>query len=114
MTLVLRIFAFPCVVLLLCACSPDKGFGEVKEIRADDYGSTWPLTVDTAKLNKVCGEGDTAVGLIVEGQEFVIDDLDGPEDASKVFLKYWAEDASRPSGRMDLSPLTADGRSLCD
>jgi hypothetical protein len=113
-TLVLRIFAFPFLVLLLCACSPDKGFGEVKEIQADDYGSKWPLTVDTAKLNKVCDEGDTSVGLIVEGHEFVIDDLDGPEDASKAFLKYWAEDASQPSGRMDLSPLTADGRSLCD
>lgn len=114
MSLVLRTFALPGVALLLCACSPDKGFGEAKEISADNYGPAWPLTVSTAQLNKVCGEGDTAVGLIVDGQEFVIDDLDGPADASKAFLRYWAEDASRPSGRMDLSPLAADGRALCD
>lgn len=102
-----------CVALLLCACSPDKGFGATKEVTAEDYGSAWPLTVDTAKLNKVC-EGGRAVSVIVEGQQFVIDDLDSPDDASSAFLRFWAEDPSQASGHKDLSPLVDDGQALCE
>jgi hypothetical protein len=101
------------MALLLCACSPDNGFGETKGITSDDYGAAWPLTVTAANLNRVC-EGNTGVGLIVEGHEFVIDGLEAPDDVSEAFLPFWAEDTSRPSGRMDLSPLVDDGRELCD
>lgn len=109
----LRPLVLATVALLLCGCSPDKGFGEAKDVTADEYRDARPLTVDAATLNRVC-EGDLPVGLIVEGEEFTISDLGDPAEADKAFLRYWAQDQSRPSGRKDLSPLVDDGLALCD
>jgi hypothetical protein len=108
-----RSVVLSCAALVLCACSPDKGFGETKEVTADDYGSAWPLTVDTAKVNKVC-DGDAAVAVVVDGKTFVISGLDKPDAANSGFLDYWLKDESQESGRKDLAPLVAEGESLCE
>lgn len=108
-----RSLAIAGLVLLLGACSPDKGFGETEDINADDFGSDWPLTVETATLNKVCGEGDTAVAIIVERKTYVID-FDHPSQSPTAFLPLWAEDPTAESGRKDLGPLLDRAESLCD
>lgn len=106
-----RSLVITCAALVLCACSPDKGFGETKEVTSDDYGSEWPLTVDTAKLNKVCDEGNSGVALIVEGKTFVISNIASTDDADEGFLRFWAEDSSETSGRKDLAPIVSRVRS---
>ncbi len=73
------------VVSLLCSCSPEKGFGESKEVSAGDYGSTWPLTVDSALLN--CNEDFVLVQVV--GHAFRIDGLTDPQHAHRKFLRLW-------------------------
>jgi len=100
-------------VLIVTACSPDKGFGETTELSASDFGSAWPLTVSTAKVNKICDD-DTSVALMVDGETFVISGVVVAADADSAFVKYWLEDNASESGRKDLTPLVAEGEALCD
>lgn len=102
----------PClgVVLLLGACSPDKGFGPAEEVEADDYGSDWPLTVDSALVN--CGPGG---GLLIQidGRSFGLAGITD-ENVPPAFERVWASDPSRGDAHMDLSPLVEDARALCE
>jgi len=96
--------------LVLAGCSSDKGFGETNTVSSEQLGTAWPLTVDSAKLN--CKDG--WVSVFVDHEGFRIDDVAGPDDVSKKFLRYWATDASRDSGRRDLAALVSMGEALCD
>lgn len=98
------------VVALLGACSADKGFGETQEVTATDYGSAWPLTVDSALLN--CDENGS-ISVQVQGAAFRIDDITDPQDVPSGFLRIWATDPAQASGRKELKPLLEHGRSLC-
>ena len=102
----------PCVgiLLVMAACSPDKGFGPSKKVVARDYGSAWPLTVDSAILT--CDP--TGYLLIqIDGQTFGFDEIaDG--DVPRRFARVWATDSSQGEARKDLSPLLEDAQALCE
>lgn len=95
---------------LASACSPDKGFGEAREVRLDDYGADWPLTVETALLN-CTPEGGLLVQ--IEGHAFELD-VRTVEDAHPGFRRVWAKAPdARGDERMNLAPLVEDARELC-
>ena len=103
----------PClgVVLLMGACSPDKGFGPSEEVHADDYGTDWPLTVDSALLNCAPGGG---LLIQIDGRAFGLDDGITDENVPPKFERVWATDPSRGNAHKDLSPLINDAQALCE
>jgi len=105
-----RSLAIAGLALLLAACSSDKGFGETTEVTADDFGSDWPLTADTAKLT--CSEVGT-LSITVDGWTFVLDREPFPTDIDANFQLALATDPSSPNGYTDLSPLIEGADELC-
>jgi len=108
-----RLLLLVATMSVTVACSlgdGDKGFGESREVDAQDYGATWPLTVETALLN--CSpEGD--LFLQADGHAFSL----GPmtvEDAEPALRRVWAENPDKSEERMDLAPLIEDARELCE
>lgn len=97
------------MVLMLGACSADKGFGEAKKVTSEEFGALWPLTVDSVTLN--CDDG--WISVFVEGEGFRIDDVTGPGGVDKRFLRYWATDESQDSRRRDVTSLIEEGETLC-
>ncbi|QYJ05245.1 YebY family protein [Nocardioides panacisoli] len=97
-------------VFMTFACSPDKGFGESREVEAEDYGSDWPLTVESAILS--CSpEGDLFVQ--INGRAFGLNTAT-VEDADPGFRRVWAANPGNGGERMDLVPLIEDARELCE
>lgn len=109
-------YRMPRVLLLVAgismtlACSPDKGFGESREVGAKDYGAKWPLTVETALLN-CTPAGDLLIQ--IEGRAFGLE-ATTVRDADPAFRRVWAENPDMSDERMDLAPLIEDARDLCD
>ena len=100
------------VLLLLPACSPDKGFGPSKEVSVDDYGAEWPLTVTSAVLG--CEPGDIAM-LTVDGHSYPLDTGMDANEVHPDLERIWAKDPQVGSTeRRDLSPLVTDAMELCD
>jgi hypothetical protein len=98
-------------VLSVSACgSPDKGFGESREVHRSDVGSGWPLNVESVLLT--CSEG--VVSVQFEGRTDVIDRTTGTRGVSSRFVDVWSPDSSQPNGRMSLEPLVEHGESLCE
>jgi uncharacterized protein DUF2511 len=99
------------VLLLIPACSPDKGV-ETKDVSEGDYGSRWPLTIDTAVL--ACEPGEVPT-ITVGGHTFRIDTINEPADAHPKFRRIWADSSQQDDGsRRDLAPLVDDAKALCD
>jgi hypothetical protein len=100
------------LILLLSACSFDKGFGPTEHVSADDYGDAWPLTAESAVLG--CEPGEYIV-LTIEGHSHRIDTITDPDDAHPGLKRFWAEDPDAEIGaRLSLAPLVDDGTALCD
>ena len=102
----------PCLGLLLLpllpGCASDQGF-ETREVSREDYGATWPLTVEDAVLG--CEPGGVAT-LTVGGRSYGLAGLSAGEDVPTGFRRIWAED---PEGAgSDLSALADDAGALCD
>ena len=108
--LVRRLIPFLGALLLVVACSPDKGFA-TRKVSREDYGVQWPLTVDGGVL--ACEPGDVAT-ITVDGRTWP---LDGVTEAGAYegFLRIWERRAGEGAdSRKDLSPLTEDAYALCD
>lgn len=100
-----------CVILVLCGCSSDKGFGTTEEVTADDYGSAWPLTVDSAKLT--CSEVGS-LSITVDGQTFALDPEPYPAAIHPNLGRALIPAPSSPNGYKDLAPLLEDAGALCE
>lgn len=101
----------PCLglVLLLAACSSDKGFS-TREVSHDDYGQKWPLTVKQGVL--ACEPGDVAT-LTVSGRSYDLDSVSTGQNVPLGLRRIWAHDPDGGS-RITLEPLATDARALCD
>lgn len=102
----------PClgVVLLLGACSYDKGFGPSERVDAVDYGSEWPLTVDSAVLT--CDPGG-ALFITIDGRSFGLDGIT-EQNAPFKFERFWATGPAGGVTYKDLSPLLRSAQALCE
>ena len=105
-----RVLLLVAVMSMTLACSPDKGFGESREVDADDYGTNWPLTVEAALLN-CTPDGDLLIQ--IDGRTIGLE-ATTVEDADPALLRVWAEKPDTSGERMDLVPLIEDASELCE
>jgi hypothetical protein len=99
-----------CIALLSACGSPHEAFSDTTTVHRSDFGTAWPLTVDSVPL--ACNNGVVAVH--VADRVTIIDNNTGTRGVSSKFTDIRAIDESQPYGLMDLTPLIEHGKTLCD
>lgn len=83
------------------------GDSHTKHVSRSDYGTSWPLTVDSATIG--CADGHDPY-VQVDSTRYA---LTGAEVGYASLDAIWAADPSTPGLKVDVAPLRADALKLC-
>ena len=81
-----------------------------KNVSRSDYGASWPLTVDSAKIGCANGQNEyVQVGSI----RYALNGTAKADGGYSNVDTIWADDPSSPGLKLSIAPLIADAQKLC-
>lgn len=83
------------------------GPSHTKHVTRSDYGTVWPLTVDSATIG--CANGSDPYVQV----DSIRYGLTGNEYGYSNIGAIWADDPASPGLKVDIAPLRADALKLC-
>lgn len=98
------------LVALVAACSASPSANE-REVKAEDYGDRWPLTVEHGTLR--CEPVERVVFTDPDGKDWAVNGAASSHGYDEI-EPIWADNPEIDGTKKIISPLIEDGLSLCE